>query len=177
MGHECSNRTEAYLELYDQQNANRIAAGPGVGNLATGLPKQRETTFGLGGRQALNQAKTLNLLRVAQRLEGDSSLTLLVNNAGTSVMGAFAEAKAGVIAARSCSFVRPDSARTVPTTFQPFFKNSCAIARPRPREAAMKRIVRGVCSGEFVGMYYSSSVHCLSIMGRFRSKRQTHETQ
>ena len=41
--------------------------------------------------------KPNDLERVAQRLEGDSSLTLLVNNAGVSVMGAFAEAEAGVI--------------------------------------------------------------------------------
>jgi hypothetical protein len=53
------HRTEAYTELYDQQDANRIAACQGVLNFATGLPKQRETTFGLGGRQALNQDKTL----------------------------------------------------------------------------------------------------------------------
>lgn len=37
------------------------------------------------------------LERVAQHLESDSSLTLLVNNAGTMAMGTFAEAKAGVI--------------------------------------------------------------------------------
>ena len=42
-------------------------------------------------------SKPEDLERVAERLEGDSSLTLLVNNAGTSVMGAFTEAKAGVI--------------------------------------------------------------------------------
>ena len=43
-------------------------------------------------------SKPEDLERVAQRLEGDSTLTLLVNNAGISVMGAFAEAKAEVIA-------------------------------------------------------------------------------
>ena len=67
IGHEFSDRSEAYAELYDQQDANRIAVGQGVGNFATGPPKQRETTFGLGGRQALNQAKTLNLLFMAGR--------------------------------------------------------------------------------------------------------------
>ena len=67
VGHEFSDRTEAYLELYDQQDANRVAAGQGVGNFATGLPKQRQTTLGLGGRQALNQAKTLNLLLMGGR--------------------------------------------------------------------------------------------------------------
>jgi hypothetical protein len=57
-GHEFTDRTEAYLELYDLQEANRI---PGGG------PKQRETTLGLGGRQALNHAKTLNLLLMGGR--------------------------------------------------------------------------------------------------------------
>ena len=36
--------------------------------------------------------------RVAKTLEADASITVLVNNAGTSVMGAFAEAKAGTLA-------------------------------------------------------------------------------
>jgi len=67
VGHEFSDRTEAYAELYDQQDANRVAAGQGVGNFATGLPKQRETTLGLGGRQAVNHAKTLNLLLMGGR--------------------------------------------------------------------------------------------------------------
>jgi hypothetical protein len=67
VGHEFSDTTEAYLEMYDQQDANRVSAGQGVGNFATGLPKQRETTLGLGGRQAINQAKTLNLLLMAGR--------------------------------------------------------------------------------------------------------------
>jgi hypothetical protein len=67
VGHEFSDRTEAYLELYDQQDANRIPPGHGVGEFATGYPKQRETTLGLGGRQALNKAKTLNLLLMGGR--------------------------------------------------------------------------------------------------------------
>ena len=67
VGHEFSERTEAYLELYDQQDANRIPAGQGVGQFATGVPKQRETTLGLGGRQSLNKNNTLNLLLVAGR--------------------------------------------------------------------------------------------------------------
>jgi hypothetical protein len=67
VGHEFSDRTEAYLELYDQQDANRIPPGRGVGQFATGYPKQRETTLGLGGRQALNKAKTLNLLLMGGR--------------------------------------------------------------------------------------------------------------
>lgn len=67
VGHEFSDRTEAYLELYDVQDANRIPVGLGVGQFATGYPKQRETTIGLGGRQALNKAKTLNLLLMGGR--------------------------------------------------------------------------------------------------------------
>jgi hypothetical protein len=67
VGHEFCDRTEAYLELYDQQDANRISPGQGVGEFATGHPKQREATLGLGGRQALNTAKTLNLLLMGGR--------------------------------------------------------------------------------------------------------------
>jgi hypothetical protein len=67
VGHEFSDHTEAYLELYDQQDANRIQPGRGVGQFATGYPKQRETTLGIGGRQALNKPKTLNLLLMGGR--------------------------------------------------------------------------------------------------------------
>jgi hypothetical protein len=67
VGHEFSDRTEVYLELYDVEDANRIAPGQGVGEFATGYPKQREATLGLGGRQALNKAKNLNLLLMAGR--------------------------------------------------------------------------------------------------------------
>jgi hypothetical protein len=67
LGHEFSDRTEAYVELYDQQDANRIHKVQGVGNFATGAPKQRETTLGLGWRQALNKGKTCNLLLMGGR--------------------------------------------------------------------------------------------------------------
>jgi hypothetical protein len=67
VGHEFSDRTEVYLELYDVQDANRIPPGQEVGAFATGYPKQRESTLGLGGRQALNHDKTLNLLLMAGR--------------------------------------------------------------------------------------------------------------
>jgi hypothetical protein len=66
-GHEFTDRTEAYVEIYDQQDANRIPAGFGVGQFATGSPKQRESTLGLGGRQALNKEKTLVLLLMGGR--------------------------------------------------------------------------------------------------------------
>jgi hypothetical protein len=67
VGREFTDRTEAYLELYDLHDANRIPAGQGIDNFATGYAKQRETTLGLGGRQSLNQAKTLNLLLMGGR--------------------------------------------------------------------------------------------------------------
>jgi len=75
-GHEFSDRTEAYLELYDQQDANRIPPGQGVGQFATGFPKQRETTLGVGGRQSMNKTNTLNLLLMA----GRSFQTVSVSN-------------------------------------------------------------------------------------------------
>jgi hypothetical protein len=67
VGHEFSPRAEAYIELYDQQDANRIPSGRGVGQFATGVPKQRETTVGVGGRRSLNKRSTLNLLLMAGR--------------------------------------------------------------------------------------------------------------
>jgi hypothetical protein len=67
VGHEFSDRTEVYLELYDEHDANQIAPGQGIGEFATGYPKQRESTIGIGGRQALNHAKTLNLLLMGGR--------------------------------------------------------------------------------------------------------------
>ena len=67
VGHEFSDRTETYVELYDLQDANRVPAGRGVGAFASGAAKQREATLGLGGRQALNRHKTLNLLLMGGR--------------------------------------------------------------------------------------------------------------
>jgi hypothetical protein len=67
VGHEFTDRTEAYLELYDQQDANTIPAGRGVGQFATGQTKQRETTLGAGGRQALNKRKTVLLMLMGGR--------------------------------------------------------------------------------------------------------------
>jgi hypothetical protein len=57
VGHEFSDRTEAYAEIYSQQDANRI----------DGAPKQRQTTLGGGGRQALNKDKTLLLMLMGGR--------------------------------------------------------------------------------------------------------------
>ena len=67
IGHEFTERTEAYLELYDQQDANTIPAGRGVGQFATGQTKQRETTIGAGGRQALNKKKSMLLMLMGGR--------------------------------------------------------------------------------------------------------------
>jgi len=67
VGHEFSDRTEAYVEIYDLQDANRIPPGQGAGQFATGSTKQRQTTLDIGGRQALNHARTLNLLLMGGR--------------------------------------------------------------------------------------------------------------
>jgi hypothetical protein len=77
VGHEFTDRTEVYLEFYDQQDANRLAAGQGIGEFVTGQSKQRQITLGLGGREALNHAKTINLLlmggRAIQKVTADNS--------------------------------------------------------------------------------------------------------
>jgi hypothetical protein len=67
VGHEFSDRTEVYAEIHDTQDANTLPAGRGVGQFASGSPKQRETTLDIGGRQAMNKAKTLNLLLMGGR--------------------------------------------------------------------------------------------------------------
>jgi hypothetical protein len=82
VGHEVSDRTEAYIEIYDIQDANRVRAGQGVGQFATGNPKQRETTLGIGGRQSLNHSKTLNLLLMAGR--SFQTVTAATNNSQPS---------------------------------------------------------------------------------------------
>jgi hypothetical protein len=67
VGHEFK-RNEVYVEIYDTQDVNFIPAGHGgVGEFATGYPRQRESTLGLGGRHALNKSKTLNLLEMGGR--------------------------------------------------------------------------------------------------------------
>jgi len=90
VGHEFSDSTEAYLEIYDLQDANRTAAGRGVGNFASGESKQRETTIGLGGRQSINKAKTLNLLlmggRSWQKVTADNSQPSWIAYVGLQVL-------------------------------------------------------------------------------------------
>jgi hypothetical protein len=56
-GHEFSERLELYGEIYDLQDANRIGS----------IPKQRELTLDLGGRQALDRAGRLHLLFMGGR--------------------------------------------------------------------------------------------------------------
>jgi len=90
IGHEFSDSTEAYLEIYDMQDANRVRAGEGTGNFATGETKQRETTLGIGGRQALNKAKTRNLLlmwgRSYQSVTADNSQPSWIAYVGLQVL-------------------------------------------------------------------------------------------
>lgn len=57
IGHEFTSRTEAYIEIYDQQDATRI----------DGVPKGRQATIGVGGRHALNKNHPLLLLLMGGR--------------------------------------------------------------------------------------------------------------
>jgi hypothetical protein len=90
IGHEFNDRTEAYIELYDQQETNRLPIGHGAGQFATGVPKQRETTLGLGGRQALNKGHTVNLLlmggRSFQTISADNSQPSWIAYVGLQVL-------------------------------------------------------------------------------------------
>jgi hypothetical protein len=56
-GHEFSERTELYGEIYDLQDANRIGT----------TPRQRQLTLDLGGRQTLDRAGHLRLLFLGGR--------------------------------------------------------------------------------------------------------------
>jgi hypothetical protein len=56
-GHEFNERTELYTEIYDLQDANRIVA----------VPKQRELTLDVGGRQTLDHSGHLRLLFMGGR--------------------------------------------------------------------------------------------------------------
>ncbi len=56
-GHEFSPKTEAYMEIYDQQDADRVSSEP----------KEREATLGLGGRRGLNRTNTVLLLLMGGR--------------------------------------------------------------------------------------------------------------
>jgi hypothetical protein len=69
VGHEFTRSTEAYVELYDQQDANRV----------NGLAKQRDATLGLGGRRALDKHHSVLLL-----LMGGRSFQKVVSGNGES---------------------------------------------------------------------------------------------
>jgi hypothetical protein len=56
-GYEFTNRTEAYVEIYDQQDATRV----------DGAAKERQATLGLGGRRALDKKHDISLLLMAGR--------------------------------------------------------------------------------------------------------------
>jgi hypothetical protein len=57
VGRDFSPGSEAYIEIYDQQDANRVE----------GATKQREATLGAGGRQALKSEKNILLLLMGGR--------------------------------------------------------------------------------------------------------------
>jgi hypothetical protein len=56
-GHEFSDRLELYGEIYDLQDANRIGT----------VPRQRELTLDVGGRQTLDRGGHMRLLFMAGR--------------------------------------------------------------------------------------------------------------
>jgi hypothetical protein len=57
VGHEFTRKTEAYLELYDQQDSTRV----------NGAAKQHQATVGLGGRHALDRYNNVRLLMMGGR--------------------------------------------------------------------------------------------------------------
>jgi hypothetical protein len=57
VGRDFTERTQAYLEIYDQQDSNRI----------DGAAKPCETTLGIGGRQTLNSKRNILLLWMGGR--------------------------------------------------------------------------------------------------------------
>lgn len=67
IGHEFSDRFEAYVELYDQQDANRVFSLPDGGGTPIRQPKQRQATVDVGGRYGLNRDKSLILLLMGGR--------------------------------------------------------------------------------------------------------------
>jgi hypothetical protein len=90
VGHEFSEGNEEYLEIYDQQEANRLPSGRGVGAFASGRSKQREATLGVGGRQALNRVRSCNLLwmggRSFQKVTDDNSQPSWIAYVGVQVL-------------------------------------------------------------------------------------------
>jgi hypothetical protein len=56
-GREFNDRFELYSEIYDLQDANRIGS----------VPKQRELTLDIGGRQSLNRSNKIRLLFMGGR--------------------------------------------------------------------------------------------------------------
>jgi hypothetical protein len=57
VGHEFSDRTEGYLELYDQQDANRIPPGQGVGEFRHGLFQAARSDLGTGWTAGAQQGE------------------------------------------------------------------------------------------------------------------------
>jgi hypothetical protein len=86
VGHEFSESTEAYIELYNEQDTNRLPASEG----ASKEPKQRESTLGLGGRQSLNKSHTMNLLlmggRSFQTISADNSQPSWIAYVGLQIL-------------------------------------------------------------------------------------------
>jgi hypothetical protein len=90
IGREFNDRSEAYIELYDEQDANRLPIVHGVGEFVTEVTKQRETTLGMGGRQSLNKDHTVNLLlmggRSFQTISADNSQPSWIAYVGLQIL-------------------------------------------------------------------------------------------
>lgn len=67
IGREFTERFEAYAEVYDQQDANRVYSVTDDGVSRIRLPKQRQATVGVGGRFGLNREKNVILLMMGGR--------------------------------------------------------------------------------------------------------------
>jgi hypothetical protein len=65
VGHELNDRTEFYGEIYDLQDANRV----------DNIPKQRELTLDVGGRQTLDRKGHVRLLFMGGRAIQDVTRT------------------------------------------------------------------------------------------------------
>ena len=89
---------KAYAEKLAERGFDLILVARRGERLAA-LREELTAKHGVGIRNIVaDLSKPEDLESVAQQLEGDASITLLVNNAGTSVMGAFVEAKPSTIA-------------------------------------------------------------------------------
>ncbi len=89
---------KVYAERLAERGFNLILVARRAERLAV-LAEELKTKHGIAVENLVaDLSQPEEIERVARNLEGDSSITLLVNNAGVSVMGAFMEAEPTTIA-------------------------------------------------------------------------------